>query len=51
MFVVVVYVDYIIFVCDLTTLRKQFATKMQKEFEMSMLGEFSFFIVLQVNQI
>jgi hypothetical protein len=50
MIVVVVYVDDIIFGSNLTTLRKTFATKMQEEFEMSMLGELSFFLGLQVNQ-
>jgi hypothetical protein len=47
---VVVYVDDIIFGINLTTLRRKFATKMQEEFEMSMLGELSFFLGLQVNQ-
>jgi hypothetical protein len=36
---VVVYVDDIIFESNRTTLRKQIATKMEEEFEMSMLGE------------
>jgi hypothetical protein len=50
MIVVVVYVDEIIFWSNLTTLSREFATKMQEEFEMSMLGELSFFLGLQVNQ-
>jgi hypothetical protein len=50
MFFVVVYVDDIIFGSNLTTLRRKFATKMKEEFEMSMLGELSFFLGLQVNQ-
>jgi hypothetical protein len=48
--VVVVYVDHIIFGSNLTTLRRKFATKMQEEFEMSMLGELSFLLGLKVNQ-
>jgi hypothetical protein len=50
MIVVVVYVDDIIFGSNLTKLSKEFATKMQEEFEMSILGEISFFLGLQVNQ-
>jgi hypothetical protein len=50
MIVVVVYVDDIIFGSNLTILRKRFVTKMQKEFEMSMLGELTFFLGLQVTQ-
>jgi hypothetical protein len=50
MIVVVVYVDDIIFGSNLTTLSIKFATKMQEEFEMSMLRELSFFLGLQVNQ-
>jgi hypothetical protein len=51
MVVVVVYVDGIIFGSNLTTLRRKFETKMQEGFEMSMLGELSFFLGLEVNQI
>ena len=50
MILVVVYVDDIIFGSNLTTLSIKFATKMQEEFEMSMLGELPFFLGLQVNQ-
>ena len=50
MIVVVVYVDDIIFGSNLTILRKKFATKMHEEFEMSMLGEPTFFLGLQVIQ-
>jgi hypothetical protein len=46
MIVVVVYVDDIIFGSNITTLSRKFATKMQEEFEMSMLGELSFFLGL-----
>jgi hypothetical protein len=49
MIFLVVYVDEIIFGSNLTTLTREFATKMQEEFEMSMLGELSFFLGLQVN--
>jgi hypothetical protein len=51
MIIVVVYVDNIIFGSNLTTLSRKFATKMQEVFEVSMLGELPFFLVLQVNQI
>jgi hypothetical protein len=50
MIFVVVYIDDIIFGSNLTTLSRTFTTKMQEEFEMSMLGEMSFFLGLQVNQ-
>jgi hypothetical protein len=50
MIVVVMYVDDIIFGSNLTTQRRKFATKMQEKLEMSMLGELSFFLGLQVNQ-
>lgn len=50
MIIVVVYVDDIIFGSNLTILSRKFATKMQEEFEMSMLGELSFFLGLQVTQ-
>jgi hypothetical protein len=50
MIIVVVYVDDIIFRSNLNPLRNQFATEMQNEFEMSMLGELTFFLGLQVSQ-
>jgi hypothetical protein len=50
MIVVVVFVGDIIFGSNLTRLSKKFETKMQEEFEMSLLGELSFFLGLQVNQ-
>jgi hypothetical protein len=49
-FVVVVYIDDIIFGSNLTIMSKTFATKIQEEIEMSMLGELSFFLGLQVTQ-
>ncbi|XP_043721091.1 uncharacterized mitochondrial protein AtMg00810-like [Telopea speciosissima] len=48
--VVVVYVDDIIFRAHNSELCKEFAERMQTEFEMSMLGELSFFLGLQVKQ-
>jgi hypothetical protein len=50
MIFMVVYVDDIIFGSNLTTLSKKIATKIQESFEISMLGELSFFLGLQVNQ-
>ena len=46
----IVYVNEIIFGSNITTLSRKLATKIQEEFEMSMLGEQSFFLHLQVNQ-
>ena len=45
-----VCVDDIIFGINTDTLSQRFAKEMQKEFEMSMLGEFSFFLSLQIYQ-
>ena len=50
MIIVVVYVDYLIFGSELYLLSKQFSIEMKKEFEMSMLGKFSFCLGLQVSQ-
>ena len=50
MIIVVVYVDDIIFGCDLKIMSLNFASEMKKEFEMSMLGEPTFFLGLQVSQ-
>ena len=50
MIIVVVYVDDIIFGSDLQILSVKFALEMKKEFEMSMLGELTFFLGLQVSQ-
>jgi hypothetical protein len=44
--IVVVYVDDIIFVGSINKVCQEFAKEMQKEFEMSMLGELSFFLGL-----
>jgi hypothetical protein len=35
---------------NITILRKYFSTQMKKEFEMSLLGELTFFLGLQVTQ-
>ena len=48
--IVVVYVADIIFGSDLQIMSVNFASEMKKEFEMSMLGELTFFLGLQVSQ-
>ena len=45
-----VYVDDIVFGSTSETLSASFATCMAKEFEMSMVGELSFFLGLQIKQ-
>ena len=50
MTIVVVYVDDIIFGRDLRVLSVKFASERKKEFEMSILGELLFFLILQVSQ-
>ena len=50
MIIIVVYVDDIIFGSDLQILSVNFALEMKKEFEMSLLGELTFFLGLQVSQ-
>jgi hypothetical protein len=45
-----VYVDDIIFDSDDDKLSQKFAKDMQNEFEMSLLGELSFFLGLQIRQ-
>ena len=47
MIIVEVYVDDIIFGSDNEEMSKEFAKKMQLEFEMSLLGELNFFLGLQ----
>lgn len=47
---VVVYVDDIVFGGD-DNVCKDFALQMQTKFEMSMIGELSFFLGLQVSQL
>ena len=48
MIIVILCVDDIGFRSTIDLLSKQFVTKMKKEFEMSMLGELSFFLRMQV---
>ena len=50
MIIVVVYVDDIIFGRNIQILSVDFSFEMKKEFEMSMLGELTFFLRLQVHQ-
>ena len=50
MIIVEVYVDDIIFGSDIQILSVNFVSKMKKEFEMSMLGELTVFLGLQVYQ-
>jgi hypothetical protein len=47
---VLVYVDDIIFDSNTASLVKWFASSMQSEFEMSMIGEMPFFLGLQITQ-
>jgi hypothetical protein len=48
--VVLVYVDDIIFGCTNDPSVQWFSNSMQTEFEMSMIGELSYFIGLRINQ-
>lgn len=48
--IVEVYVDDIIFGSNDYQLSKNFATKMKSEFEMSLLGELTYFLGLQISQ-
>jgi hypothetical protein len=48
--IVLVYVDDIIFGCNKDSLVQWFASAMESEFEMSMKGELSFFLGLQITQ-
>jgi hypothetical protein len=50
MIIVEVYVDDIIFGRDDEKMSKDFARRMQQEFEMSLLGELNFFLGLQIIQ-
>ena len=50
MIVVQIYVDDIIFGSNDQTLCDEFAKLMQKEFEMSLMGELAYFLGLQVKQ-
>jgi hypothetical protein len=48
--IVLVYVDDIIFRCNKDPLVQWFASAMESKFEMSMIGELSFFLGLQITQ-
>jgi hypothetical protein len=48
--IVEVYLDDIIFGSDDEKMSKEFARRMQQEFEMSLLGELNFFLGLQIIQ-
>ena len=50
MIVVQIYVDNIIFGSSTQNLCDEFAELMQKEFEMSLMGELTYFLGLQVKQ-
>ena len=50
MIIVIIYMDDSIFVSDLKMLSEKFSYEMKKEFEISMLGELTFFLGLQVSQ-
>ena len=50
MVIIIIYVDDIIFGGDLQMLSGNFSSEMKKEFEMSMLGELTFLLGLQVSQ-
>ena len=49
LFVTQVYVDDIVFGSIIDHLAQEFSKKMKKEFEMSMVGELSYFLGLQVK--
>lgn len=51
MFLVQIYVDDIIFGATNESLCKEFAKCMQKEFKLSMMGEFNYFLGLQIKQL
>ena len=51
MIIVVFYVDDVIFGSDLQILSVKIYLEMKKEFEMSMLGELTLFLGLQVSQL
>ena len=51
MLLVQIYVDDIIFGATNVSLCEEFFKCMQSEFEMSMMGEFNFFLELQIKQL
>lgn len=50
MLIIQVYVDDIIFEATFEVLYEEFASLMGSEFEMSMMGELSFFLGLKIKQ-
>jgi hypothetical protein len=50
MIIIVVYVDDIIFGSGFDDPSQRFSKNMKKEFEMSMMGQMSFFIGIQISQ-
>ena len=50
MIICVVYMDDIIFKSNLNPLRKKFPIEVKKYFEMSMIGELTFFFGLEVSK-
>ena len=50
MIIVEAYVNDIIFGSDDEKMNKDFASRMQQEFEMSLLGELNFFVGFQIVQ-
>jgi hypothetical protein len=48
--IIVVYVDDFIFGNNIELMSKKFVVVMQQEFEVSILGELSFFLGLQIYQ-
>ena len=50
MIITIVYVDDIIFGSNIDNLSQKFAEEMRKEFEISMIGELSFFLGLHISQ-
>ena len=51
MIIIEVYVDNIIFGSDDENMSQWFAQAMHNEFEMSLLGELTFFLGLQISQL
>jgi hypothetical protein len=46
MLIIVIYVDVVIFGSNIDEMSQKFVEEMEKEFDMSMLGELSFFLGL-----
>jgi hypothetical protein len=50
MLIIMVYVDDIIFGSNVDKMRQKFSEEMQREFEMFVLGQLSFFLGLHISQ-